>query len=553
MEKETIHETPSEGAKLAKGVVEGLLKAIKLFKIYPPNNPIYINASETVYEKLRSFFNYEETLSLHISQYKMFYNDEEVYHNPEKDDNLALFLFKDGLREITFSDSIPQDEVDDFLRILTIDFETEAPDDDIVTILWQKDFEHIRYVADDVLLSDEEMSDEKRAYEKIEENPYDDDSIQKAFKESLNTEILEKFTPSPVTAADLLHISEGIESQQKSKVEKITTILFELLYLTKKTETFRNVTLHLRTQLEYCLKKGDFRNASNILNRIRQDTKDGAFGENEIKNLNSVYSSINSSSFIKIVGDILESSTIIEEAEYLNYVRHLGKNSIRAFVQLLGEVDSLKGRHLVSESLMAIGHLDIKALATGLQDSGWNVVRDTLLILGRIGTHETFEHLKDILTHPNEKIRREAVRTIGNIKNPDTYLYLSKALNDGDQAVRINTVRALGNIRTAEVKKILFSALSSKSFTSKTINEKKEFYGAIALWQDNDIRNFLIRILKTRKIWRKSMFDETKACAAHALGILKDKEAIPLLEKTGKAMNKVLRESSLAAIKKINT
>jgi HEAT repeat protein len=49
------------------------------------------------------------------------------------------------------------------------------------------------------------------------------------------------------------------------------------------------------------------------------------------------------------------------------------------------------------------------------------------------------------------------------------------------------------------------------------------------------------------------MYDETKACAAHALGILKDKEAIPLLEKTGKAKNRVLRESSLAAIKKINT
>lgn len=162
MEKETRHEAPSEGARLAKGVTEGIIKAIKIFKIYPPNNPIYINASGNVYEKLKSFFNYEETLSLHISQYKMFYNDEEIYHNPEKDDNLALFLFKDGLREITFSSSIPQDEVDDFLRILTIDFEKEAPDDDIVTILWQKDFEHIRYVADDVLLSDEEISDEKK-------------------------------------------------------------------------------------------------------------------------------------------------------------------------------------------------------------------------------------------------------------------------------------------------------------------------------------------------------------------------------------------------------
>ena len=49
------------------------------------------------------------------------------------------------------------------------------------------------------------------------------------------------------------------------------------------------------------------------------------------------------------------------------------------------------------------------------------------------------------------------------------------------------------------------------------------------------------------------MYDETKACAAHALGILKDKESIPLLETAGKSKNKLLRESSLAAIKIINT
>ncbi len=230
MGQDSKHDPPSEGAILAGNVIEGILKTKKLFKIYPANNPIYINASKAAFGKFNSFFLHEKELSIQLSQHQIFYTGEEIYHNPEKDDNLALFLFKDGIREITFLKGMPQEELDKFLRLLAIDFEKDAPDDDIVTVLWEKDFEHIKYIADDILLTDDEMSDEKKAYEKARENACSDDSINKAYQGSLSAKIEEEYIPTPLNETDLQHISEDIASLKKPREYKLTTILFELLY-----------------------------------------------------------------------------------------------------------------------------------------------------------------------------------------------------------------------------------------------------------------------------------------------------------------------------------
>jgi hypothetical protein len=220
-------------------------------------------------------------------------------------------------------------------------------------------------------------------------------------------------------------------------------------------------------------------------------------------------------------------------------------------MHLLGESDSVKKRRLVIEALSVIGKDDVTTLATGLKSSTWNVVRDTLFILGNIGTTGAFEHIVDMLSHSDERIRREAVRTIGRIEHPDTHLYLSRSLNDSISSIRTVAARQLANIRTDEVKKIFLSAISERSFASKEFNEKKVFYGIITNWPDREVRDFLTRTLKSTKIWKRTRHDETRACAALALGILMDRDSIPLLTKTGKAKNRTLRESSLVAIKKI--
>jgi hypothetical protein len=551
VEKQSGQECLSEGAQAAKEIIEAIIKARKLFKLYPPNNPIYIKAAETVFERFSSFFIRDESLQLRIARNQIFYTDEVVYHNPEKEDNLALFLFKDGIRELTFIQDMRPEELGEFLRVVSIDFDKEAPDDDIVTVLWEKDFEHIKFYADDFLLTDDELSDELKEAERIRGNTFTDDNLKKVYQDSLDGIPDIKYVLTPLTQEELQHISEDLELQDQLKVEKFIAILFELLYLTRKSEAIRNIVRSMKVILEYCIKKGDFRNASYTLSKLRKDLQEGVFGQSDAGLFDPVFAAANSRSLIGMIGEVMESSMIINESDYLDFTRHLDKNAIPPFMHLLGESDSVKKRRLVIEALSVIGKDDVTTLATGLKSSTWNVVRDTLFILGNIGTTGAFEHIVDMLSHSDERIRREAVRTIGRIEHPDTHLYLSRSLNDSISSIRTVAARQLANIRTDEVKKIFLSAISERSFASKEFNEKKVFYGIITNWPDREVRDFLTRTLKSTKIWKRTRHDETRACAALALGILMDRDSIPLLTKTGKAKNRTLRESSLVAIKKI--
>jgi hypothetical protein len=148
-----------EDIKEAKDILQTLIKTKKTLRMYPQNNPIYVKTLDESYAKFKSFFDYKDNLILRIKHNSISYNSEQIYYNTEKEDNLALFFFKDGLRELTFKKGLLREELEEFLKIIAFDFDREVVDDDIVTLLWEKDFQNIQYVVDEAVLVDLDEED----------------------------------------------------------------------------------------------------------------------------------------------------------------------------------------------------------------------------------------------------------------------------------------------------------------------------------------------------------------------------------------------------------
>ena len=117
---------------------------------------MYAKTIEDTNAKFRNFFDYRDELTFKIKQNELFCDSEQIYYNSQKEDNIALFFFKDGLREITFKKGFSVKELEDFLKILTVDYDREVLDDDVVTLLWERDFQNLKYVVDDAFLTEEE-------------------------------------------------------------------------------------------------------------------------------------------------------------------------------------------------------------------------------------------------------------------------------------------------------------------------------------------------------------------------------------------------------------
>src|SRR4030065_2015225 len=272
----------NEEIRAAKDVIQAILKSKKILRMYPSNNPIYIKTLEDANSKFREFFYYNDELQLKIKQNEIYCGSEQVYSSSEKEDNLALFFFKDGLREITFKKGLTNDEMEAFLTVITLDFDTEVIDDDIVTLFWEKDFQNIEYVVDEIILGDEEDY-ETPAVKKAKEETNEPNNLMKAYEDALNeSDTIKESSIIPLTDQDLHSLLEEFEKDTKEKLGKLVYILFEMMYLADTRQDFEDISVFLMNSIDYAVLSGDINVATDILLRLKNLLEDKNISE-EIK------------------------------------------------------------------------------------------------------------------------------------------------------------------------------------------------------------------------------------------------------------------------------
>jgi HEAT repeat protein len=538
--------------KASKDVIQALLKAKKMIRMYPSNNPIYVKTLEDTYARFRDYFDYRDDLVLKIRQNDITWENEQIYYNAEKEDNLALFLFKDGLRELTFKKGLTADEMEEFLKITAMDFEREVLDDDIITLLWEKDFQNIQHIADDVLLADDDNY-EVNAVDHIEEVTNDSDNILKAYQDAFKEdEALKDVAIIPLSDKDLQHLMKELERDSEDKTKKLVDILFELMYLAESRNDFDDLSVYFMNAVEFSMSRGDIPMATTILSRLQEVLNDANVDEEIKKYFRKIISFAGSDSIIKLLGEILDAGQELEDKIIEDFVTHLNKNAVTPLMNILGDLKSIHARKVVIDALISIGPMDIMTLSKGLGDSRWYVVRNIIYILRKISDKRAVEFLLKTVRHADIRVRKEVIRALGELGGGGVFQALRECLEDPEIQVRSAALRALGTVASEAAKRIIMDRINDKTFRDKDFEEKKEYFEVISRWKDKEVFAFLSETLKKKSFFFGSAkSDEARACAAYGLGLLGNKDAVSLLQKFKGENSKLIREFSYTAIKRL--
>ena len=150
-----------EDLGVVRDIIRTITKTVKTFNVYPKDNPIYQKFATELFEKFNAFFESSDELRIDIEQYSLLYKENEVYRSEEKTDNIAMLLFSDGIRQITFHKGITFDEISDFIDILRFAPKSDiSDDDDIVTLLWEKNIKNMGYTAVEDTVDDDLVVEE---------------------------------------------------------------------------------------------------------------------------------------------------------------------------------------------------------------------------------------------------------------------------------------------------------------------------------------------------------------------------------------------------------
>jgi HEAT repeat protein len=533
---------------LIRDILRTITKTIKTFNVYPKDNPIYQKFATELFEKFSTFFESNDELGLDVEQYSLLYKENEVFQSEERADNIALLLFADGIRQINFYKGITFDEITDFIDILKFVQKSKTnDDDDIVTLLWEKNIKNMGYTALEDTVDDDLAVEESLLQEGLEMKDFTETTVSsKSYSESAIETVYPEFKIEPLTQDELETIKDELSGiEEKSLLSSAADLFFELLKYEKDMEAFPEIMHNIGKILDIRIQKKDIHGALEILEGL--------------KNISTVYDTSEQSEIINTVvskAGNLENLRILfraspDTAEIRQYLLYLGKHLIPNMIQMLGELEDRKQRRLLCEILAEMGKQDIDVFSVTMNDNQWYLVRNIVMILGMTKDPAALKYLEQGLRHPELRVRREAVKAIVGIQSEETKKLFLMALKDDDLTVRITALKALKRFKDPALFQALRGNISREELKKKSFEEKKEMLETLAVLGGESAFLLLSDLFRKKGLIEKAEITEIRASAAYGLGLIGTPQALSLLEKETRSRKSILREACLKALREL--
>jgi HEAT repeat protein len=546
----------------ARDLMNIFVKTIKAFRIFPPENPSLVGFRELLFRKFQFFLKRYHVFSFKIGEYEFSFNSRILYENKDLKGSLAFFLYKDGLREFRFLEGLEEWEIQGFLDIIKRGDQVNKLEDDLVTMIWERDFVHISYQATDEYLEDTaviipeniEQFRKNLIFEPLA-HQVDPDYLDEETGEEVNYYEAMTRAASPPSVAmnrDVYFLTpqelEGLRKEVETETSpiflfNIIDILFEIMGLEKKPEPYQDAVTVLNKLLDALLTLGEFQKATDLLSRVFIILKTYTLQEWQLKAIQQLAESAGDPQRIERIGKVLERREGVRLDEVRGYLKLLNPSSLQPLMKVLGDLGNPKARRTVCDAICEIGKNQIDQILPFMEDRRWYLVRNVVYILGRIGKEPAIPSVQKALGHREMRVRREAVQALGSIGGAKAFHLLIKALQDVDVRIRCAAALNLGKVGRKNSLPYLLEVIQAKEFTGKEAAEKKAFFDAIGLAGSNDPIPLLRKLLMKKAWFRRKKVDELRQGAASALALIASREAKEVLELGQKSKNARIRKA----------
>lgn len=552
---------------LARDLTSFFLKTFKAIRFYPPDNPAIKGFRDQLFKKFQYFLNKYPTFFLQVSEFALLFKDRVLYENRDPKSSLAFLLYKDGLRELRFAKGLEEWEVLGLMDVIKGSEHINEMEDDLVTLLWEKDFVHISYLATDEFLDDNPIL--------IPENleQFRSKLIFKPLAYNVQVDLLDEEEPdldkllaqtvgeAPLRDKNVYFLSPEEVDRLRGEVENevdptfvfnAADILFEILGLEKEKDPYQVAAGLLLKILDGLLTLGNFQRASDLLKRLYIMIKTYELKDWQVEAIHKLIESAGDEVRIERIGKVLERDAGIRLEDVNEYLILLQQSSIKPLIKLLGELKNSKTRRVVCDALSEIGKNAIELFTPFIDDRRWYLVRNITYILGRIGKEKALPHLQKAFNHEELRVRREAVQALGLIGGPKAVSLLIKALVDKDARIRAMSAINLGKIGKNIGLAALLEVVQSKDFQKKEPVEMKAFLDAIGMAGSNEALPVLQQMLERKSLFGMGKKDENRFGVANALAMIGTPEARAILAKGRDSKEESIRNACQQALRTIS-
>lgn len=581
------HDTVVEQPPCAPAVVEDALrvfdKAIKAYQLYLPNNAQHQKAMAAAKAAFEPLWQHMGGLVLQVTDTDLKWYGVSVNSHPEKGgDSLPWLLFKDGLRELVLFPGFEDEEMERFLAIIPKVRHAQPHEDDLLTLLWEQDFQCLKYryveINDPAAPLDPDASQGRwpaplgksfeppmQAVKEARSNI--DDGQEEATEAGSAGDGAKPPRPAGIVSMDdfdatlyfldpneIEYLRQETAREYALDLRKLVLqALLDIFELQVDPLVREEVVGDLEALVIHMLAAGQFSNVAYLLKEIEGTMQRAReVRPQERERLGKLSDRLSQPDALSQMIQALEESTRLPAKEDLTQL--FAQLKPQALGTLLDHIDRSQNtelKPLLEASAERLAQSNTSELVRLVKDAKTSVAREAIRRAGSMRTASAVPSLGEVLASGVERpVRAACVTALMDIGTPGALSALEAALQDPERDIRLTVIRAL-TARTHRPALQKVQAIITSGRTKDMDRTERialfEYYGTIC--GDAGVP-VLDPILSVRGgLFAKKEDPELRACAAVALGRINTDASRAVLQKSSSDKDVIVRNAVSRALR----
>jgi hypothetical protein len=574
MEPEEV--TPDCPPAMVEDVLKVLDKAIKAHQLYLPNNPTYQKSIATTKAAIEPLWALTGSLVLQVTDTQLKYFGVPVNDHPEKGgDSLPWLLFKDGLRELAIFPGFEDEELERFLAIIPKVRHAQPHEDDLLTLLWEQDFQCLKYryveINDPAAPLDPAGSPGRwpASDARVHEDPANaiEEAKEEAQQEGEGTAAEETAKKAGLISMDdfdaslyfldpneIEYLRQETEREYSADLRRLVLCalldIFELqvdpLVRDEVAGDIEVLVLHMLTAQQYSTVAFLLKELDGTLQRARE------VRQQDRERLGKLADRLSHPDALGQMLQALEESAKLPAKEDLSLLfAQLKPQALGPILEHIDRTQNSELRPLIESAAERLAQSNTSELVKLVRDAKPAVAREAIRRAGAMRTASAVPSLGEVLASDAERpLRAAAVTALTDIGSAGALSALETALTDPERDIRLATIRAL----TARMHRPALQKVQAivQGKTTREIDRTErialfELYGTIC--GDAGVA-VLDPILNAKGgLFSRKEDPELRACAAVGLGKINSDVARAALQKSASDKDVIIRNAVSRALR----
>ena len=219
----------------------------------------------------------------------------------------------------------------------------------------------------------------------------------------------------------------------------------------------------------------------------------------------------------------------------------LEERSVGPLLQALAEEEDLLVRKAIVEIVTRIGRIAVPTILENLTDSRWYMVRNMISVLGTLGMPDLAPHIVATLSHPDLRVKKEAIKALSRIPHPSSVAALCDLCFFPEETVALTATAALSSKKETEAIVTLYRRAAAKLILYPNYRLAHEAIDSLRVIGTDESVTALEEILALRALWSTKKFLAMKFHALRSISKIKGERSEEVIDQARRSADRSLR------------